>query len=783
MDTAETQYRIQIRRAIVYCLAYERREAGLDPVQLSQMAESYERPSSRPEDLTGQILYYADLVVDDPLRDEHESDPTQHPLANIDWQVALVYGGATKIKGYVFESARLPEVRGASALLDRINVVDVRALWGQPFRDDQEKARAEQVQADYQCLEAPECIVYAGGGNFLAFAPVGKAQKMADQVEHLYTRETLVANSAAVAHTFSLLELVYGRQPEKYWLADWQKQWEQADTRPLLESYYGDISDEPFKHKKRFPELVTVLASRMMHRRGGWGDGNGRQRRYIPHYELLPYAIKCHSCDVRPAVVRDQAADKEYCEPCARKRVSGQVAKKEKGQALNWFYDPFAWRPTGVISWEAEFNQFLDDPKRNKLKGHYYQGLLKETRDHLNRINRLSNKEQQTIKAWDDEDLFGFLGYIQNHPPPEYELPLLVAANDLGEIGQASSPQRYVGLIYADGNDVGARIAGISSAAGYIQFSRDLESAAREAVFEALAEHLSPVWIEEAVDPERPDRRQMWVHPWEIITIGGDDLIVIVPGDKALDVALSIGQKFEERLGDTQKTTQVYADQRYRPHCLKPEEDERVLQVEPVTKELGYEPTVSLSAGLVVAHATTPIFFLWELAEQLIKSAKGWRKKMNREREKAGHPLYKGGTVDFMALKSVGMVASRLKAFRQRAYRREDRWLTARPYTWVELEGLLEAAQAIYESGLGRSQVYRLQEFLMQGQQSAAINYLYAFSRLRPEERQALACAFNLAWHGEGDVPPWRQRPDGKLETIWRDLVEIYDFVKEGQDG
>jgi len=32
--------------------------------------------------------------------------------------IGLVYGGATKIKGYVFEAPKLPEIRGASALLD-----------------------------------------------------------------------------------------------------------------------------------------------------------------------------------------------------------------------------------------------------------------------------------------------------------------------------------------------------------------------------------------------------------------------------------------------------------------------------------------------------------------------------------------------------------------------------------------------------------------------------------------------------------------------------------------
>ena len=52
-----------------------------------------------------------------------------HPLKDQKQQVGLVLGGATKIKGYFLESARLPEIRGASALLDRINLEDVPALF------------------------------------------------------------------------------------------------------------------------------------------------------------------------------------------------------------------------------------------------------------------------------------------------------------------------------------------------------------------------------------------------------------------------------------------------------------------------------------------------------------------------------------------------------------------------------------------------------------------------------------------------------------------------------
>jgi CRISPR-associated protein Cmr2 len=779
MNTPEDKHIVQFRQAIAYCLAYELRHKRLDPVELSQQAKTYERPAAEPDELAGRVLYYADFAATEfPDYDKKKVDLAQHPLHGA-WHklgfqdqavIALVYGGATKIKGYVFESARLPEVRGASALLDRINTIDIRALWGWiPKNSDGELERVKKIHKRYGCLESPECIVYAGGGNFLAFAPVSMAQKMADQVEHIYTTETLVANSAVVADSFSLLELLYGRQPERYWLEDLQSQRNDPNLRTLLESYYGGTSNDDFLAKKRFAELVTVLAGKMMRRRGEWGDQDGQQRRHIPHYELFPYAVKCHSCDVRPAIVRDPAADKEYCEPCARKRVAGQAAKKETGRARGWFYNDLNWRPTGVGSWEVKFDRFLSESSHASQQQNYYQDLMAASQGHLDRIERLSDEERKTIqKLLDEQKLKDMVAYVQAHPTHPDELPLLVPANDLHEIGRASSPNRYVGLIYADGNDIGARIASMTSAAKYSQFSEDLFNAAQEAVFEALADHLAPIWIEEAVDPERPDRRQIWAHPWEIITIGGDDLIIIVPGSKALDIAVSIGQKLELELGQP-GSTPCYADQRYQAYSVEESEDEGPARIVADAKALDYVPDISLSAGVVVAHETTPIFFLHELAEQLQNSAKSWRKD-------TGYPA---GTVDFIVLKSMGMVASRLQEFRERAYQVDDRWLTARPYTWIELSGLLKAARAVNESGLGRSQVYRLQDFLMQGQESAAINYLYAFTRLGPEERQKLACAFHLAWHKPGDVPPWRHRPDGKVETIWRDLVEIYDFVRE----
>src|SRR5205823_2006273 len=96
----------------------------------------------------------------------HSGEGNEPPPDERSRKVALVLGGATKIKDYVFESARLPEIRGASGLLDRVNTVDVRRLWEQPEPDG---------------IGCEDCIIYASGGEVLAFAPLSEAQRLADE--------------------------------------------------------------------------------------------------------------------------------------------------------------------------------------------------------------------------------------------------------------------------------------------------------------------------------------------------------------------------------------------------------------------------------------------------------------------------------------------------------------------------------------------------------------------------------------------------------------------------
>ena len=113
-----------------------------------------------------------------------------------------------------------------------------------------------------------------------------------------------------------------------------------------------------------------------------------------------------------------------------------------------------------------------------------------------------------------------------------------------------------------------------------------------------------------------------------------------------------------------------------------------------------------------------------------------------------------------------------------------------RPYTWHELEGLAETIRDMKQQGYPRSQLYRLQEDLYLGRSAATLNYLYFLVRTRNDAIKESLGKYQLGWLAAYDLPPWRSVSAGPLaektndsttrqvvETIWRDLVELYDFI------
>lgn len=761
-------------RAIAGCLAY-----GGGP------------PATEIEPLARRVLQAPDAregaYLEDLQRDIAMALPGKRD------QIALVYGGATKIKGYVFEAPKLPEIRGASALLDRINQKDLPKLW--------DNALGAELGA--------ECIVYASGGNLLAFAPADFGQTLANQIEQTYTRETLTANSVAVATTCSLLEVRYGRlrhkpgSEELYWFEDFLSDWKEQSKRQVLEQYYylpleplfttleaklvlqrffkRDPNDNApltkededrlqiatrFFNRKTFGELVTVLATMANRRRESLGDDEG-MRRDIPHYPLMPWDQKCASSDIRPAVVvaRELPNRPALSEASARKAYVGRRMKRPTSDQ-SWFEQTFNWSAGDLKPWEKRFLP-KDIPEDEPSQSHEVPASWsKRVRD---------------------------TPYYQQYAELVAKKERVVSALDVGAISQASSPKGYIGLIYADGNNVGRRVARTPTPEGNRKLSRELDNASTNAVFSALARHLHPMFVRTDDREEQwlrtDDREKQWVHPFEIITIGGDDLLLIVPGSAALEIALTIGYEFEHEMRSLKPDQRRELHNRYQPQVSQGRYD-----------FAGYTPDVGLSIGVVIAQENAPIFFLRDLVEELLKTAK--------KKAKAKENTDGGGAIDFMILKSITMVTDTISKFREQALgmgSESNLRLTGRPYSWPEFQGLLVTAQTLREVGFPRSQLYRLQQRLFDAASEGSIvpsimEYLYTQTRgLKSQDRDTLRLAFDLSWHQHraGDIAPWKympskvrvdQPPDVSLQrearielpghgTIWPDLLEIYDFV------
>ncbi|MFN6519182.1 MAG: type III-B CRISPR-associated protein Cas10/Cmr2 [Nostoc sp. CreGUA01] len=749
--------------AIAWCLAWGNERKPDDLVQ--QMRQALNDGKKFPEQvqaLVKQAQELQKLEFPDTL-EKLKQLPEKYPqLWN--YQIGLVYGGATKIKQYVFEAAKLPDIRGASALLDRINLIDLPAFFGCENHEDYEQCQrakdyCKQIRENWldksdnfpELSKAliPELIIYSTGGNILAFCPTAFVDDLANAIEKRYTEETLTANSCAVGSKFKLLEINCGLLPDKinnetFWLEKYLKNLK----HPLIKAYFEQPDTSPeqaFLERKNFNELAGKLASLFNQRRNGNSlpEKNRPLRCYPPIFETHPY-LKRDEGDRRSAVIQAKRSDEDptqglpgepwFSEASARKRLVGQRAKRDNSSTQWYQQTGFDWESgseAAIETWVNKFERFLH----------------KRPHKYFDKININHVKEARSVR----------------------------------EIGDASNPKGFVAYIYADGNNMGGYIQKkIKNPEDYKRFSRDIFKATEESVYAALMAHLiEPHKLSSNLQAERNSKEEVWIHPFEILTIGGDDVMLIVPADKALAIAKTIGEEFERRLAELEnyKLPQRCFFHRYQPQL-----------------SLASQCQLSMSTGVLITAEDTPIYYAEKLTSQLLKSAK----KRAKDLKKDG---YYGGTVDFLVMKSVTMISSNINEFRTNGLtksgnRKQKLKLYAAPYTLYELGGLLETAKILKNADFPKSQLYQIRSLLERGKQTAILNYRYFKARLSDKKSQELLTKqFEELWckpkdpNNNGNLAPWmslkekKEDTDDKVtyETIWRELIDLYPFIEKLQ--
>jgi CRISPR-associated protein Cmr2 len=316
-----------------------------------------------------------------------------------------------------------------------------------------------------------------------------------------------------------------------------------------------------------------------------------------------------------------------------------------------------------------------------------------------------------------------------------YDQERIHSARDLTQIGAACQGQKrgYIGFIYADGDSVGRYVETRRTMREYRQASLRINQATWLAVVTALATHLSAT---EVLRPESEGAEL--IHPFEIITVGGDDVLLIVPAHAALPIAIKLSEEFERR-----------------------------------APRVG-DQTLRMSVGVVIADDHNPVRLLRDLTEELLKhSAKPYGREMAQ------------AAIDFHILRSQAMLGGSASQARERfpysvEADREKLRLTGRPYTRPHMAAMWDALSALKQANFPNSQMHALAENLPAGRGPSTLFYLYQSVRLKETGFEKLHQTLQAAKGRADDAQPlpWfdSPSPDLDFETPLWDVADLYDF-------
>jgi hypothetical protein len=358
------------------------------------------------------------------------------------------------------------------------------------------------------------------------------------------------------------------------------------------------------------------------------------------------------------------------------------------------------------------------------------------------------------------------------------DIPGLVPG-DLSSIAEVDSSNQ-IALIAADGNRLGQTVQSIGDLDTYRAFSDGVGEMVTRSVFAALARH---------APPRAPSKGGKARLPWEIIFLGGDDILLAVASDLAVPLAQAISEEVSIRSR----------------HLF----DELDLE----------RDFLSLATGIAIGDATVPIGVLRSLASDLEKSAK----KRTYQAAEAGREVH---TVDFHRITAQGtttLSAIRNRELRPRRYHQQaEAQLTMRPFTTAELQRVHETARRWQSAGLPTSKIQYLREHLFESPAEATRAWTHVVGRSSAtEKRRAWQDLMRLAPVDDhapaegasgdgvpaGDSPgpsslsigdagdastsgtiqvraPWLVRPgDGARGTYLLDVIELMELIpREEQD-
>ncbi|MCL4298478.1 MAG: hypothetical protein KJ077_22265 [Anaerolineae bacterium] len=324
----------------------------------------------------------------------------------------------------------------------------------------------------------------------------------------------------------------------------------------------------------------------------------------------------------------------------------------------------------------------------------------------------------------------------------KYEINGYDRPDDFEELASLSSPNNYIGLIYADGDTMGKALEQLETEDNFKEFSEAVDHSIYLAVVEAIEKHLTP------------SGKKIW--PFDILLLGGDDLVMVTPAHKVLEVGLTVMEKFTEL----------------------------------TRKDLDRGEGLRLSVGIAIAHTNYPFGQLLRLAESALKFAK----KEGVKRRQAGQS-WEGGLLNFVVVSSTNHLEfedyfkEQLNDTAEEVLSQDKNlYRTLRPYNADDFQKLLKHIRQLKSLRAPRSKLEQLRTLIFQTRRMAMVDGLALLFHWRSEKQreaiQSVVYDFTPQPPEHGLLFPWFQvGPKGeqaKFLTPLLDLIEIFDFIPEG---
>ena len=387
-------------------------------------------------------------------------------------------------------------------------------------------------------------------------------------------------------------------------------------------------------------------------------------------------------------------------------------------------------------SWSEE--QWIDHSERKLQKKKLYKQIKNQTltsgyfktcqacgiypaeeKDEDRFVCKVCNQKIQMASEYQKMEVYNQYEKRYNIKYPDEKFDIEKLPKKFSDIGLISNPNRYIGFIYADGNKMGKHIEKIKSFDGLKKFSNQVDKATIDSSVTAIMNNLK-----KGLD-------------FQIILAGGDDLIIAVPAQKAISVAIDFCEEFNKQFYDQK-------------------EDDRV----------------TTSAAVILCHDTMPIKNILESAEGLLKNAKS---KGAKEEKNISY-------IDYLVTSGSALgdpISIRNNELKEYEFNGRIS-LTMRPYSIERLKKIIYFIKKLKEIDFPKNKLITLYGSLFNGYSQAIIESLYLLTRLKKHNDPAqYDLIIDIKDSFELELFPWNKIETKNYQTPFIDMIELYEFIDE----